>query len=438
MTPAQLRAAERRLERFLAPLVPLLGRVERQTQAGLYLRGLLLDGERKSIEPMVARLPGADVQALRQFVNQSPWDWTPLQGALTALMLDRLLPEAVLIVDETSFPKQGTHSVGVARQYCGALGKTANCQVAVSVHLGTDRACLPLTWGLYLPEAWTTDAARRAAARIPEAVTYRTKGELALEALDRVRAWGVGRRTVLADAGYGTSDAFRGALHDRGLPYCVQVAPALKGWTAAPAPPGPPPYPGHGRPRRRPPRAELPEPQTLDAIAAALPARAWQTVTWRQGTKGAMRSRFARTPFWSAHRWTVQRTLPTAPVDLLIEWPPTADAPTKYWLAELPGEALGLRRFVRLAKGRWRIEQDYRELKDELGLDHFEGRSWAGWHHHVTLTSMAYAFLVLETLRGKKNAGRDPARRPTRPAGAADSAGASLSDVPTGVDLNSS
>lgn len=402
MTPAELRAAERRLDRFLGTLVPLLGRVERQTQAGLYLRGLLLDGERKSIEPMVARLPGADVQALRQFVNQSPWEWLPLQGALTGLLLDRLLPEAVLIIDETSFPKQGTQSVGVARQYCGALGKTANCQVAVSVHLGTERACLPLTWGLYLPESWIADAARRTAARIPEAIEYRTKNALALEALDRALAWGVGKRCVLADAGYGTSDDFRRALHDRGLPYCVQVAPALKGWTTAPGPLDPPPYTGRGRPRRRVPRAELPAPDTLAGIAAALPATAWHTVTWRQGSKGAMRSRFARTPLWTAHLWTTTRTLPTAAVELLIEWSADSDAPTKYWLAELPGEALGLRRFVRLAKGRWRIEQDYRELKDELGLDHFEGRSWIGWHHHVTLISLAYAFLILETLHAKK------------------------------------
>ena len=419
MQPAQLHAAERRLDRFLGDLVPLLGRVERQTQAGLYVRGLLLDGERKSIEPMSARLPGADVQALRQFVNQSPWDWGPVQAALTGLMLDRLLPEAVLILDETSFPKQGTQSVGVARQYCGALGKTANCQVAVSVHLGTDHACLPLTWGLYLPQPWIDDPARRTAARVPDTVTYQTKADLALAALDRVRTWGVGARVVLADAGYGTSHEFRAALTARGLPYCVQVAATVKGWLEAPAPPGPPPYQGRGRPRRRIPRAELPEPFALDEVAATLPVTAWHAVTWRQGTKGAMQSRFAQTALWPAHRWTTTRALPVAPVTLLIEWPRGDEAPTKYWLADLPGEALGLRRFVRLAKGRWRIEQDYRELKDELGLDHFEGRSWPGWHHHVTLATMAYAFLVLERLRGKKNAGPDAPRRAPRAASGA-------------------
>lgn len=417
MQPAQLRAAERRLERFLGALAPLLGRVERQTHAGEYVRGLLLDGERKSIAPITERVPGADAQALRQFVNQSPWEWAPLQAALTTLLVDRLLPEAVLILDETSFPKKGDQSVGVARQYCGALGKTANCQVSVSVHLGTGTACLPLTWGLYLPQAWIDDPVRRTAARIPDTVTYHTKNELALAALDRACAWGVGRRVVLADAGYGTSHDFRAALTARHLPYCVQVAPSVKGWKTAPGPPTPPVYAGHGRPRRRPAGRDIPPSFALPALAAALPASAWRTLTWRAGTKGPLRSRFAAAPFWPSHGVSSRGPLPAAPVRLLIEWPKDEPAPIKYWLAELPGEALGLRRFVRLAKGRWRIEQDYRELKDELGFDHFEGRSWPGWHHHVTLASMAYAFLVLETLHGKKNGANDAARRTARPAG---------------------
>jgi len=420
MQPAQLRAAEGRLTRFLGALTPLLGRVERQTHAREYVRGLLLDGERKSITPISARVPGSDVQALRQFVNQSPWEWAPLQAALTTLLLDRLLPEAVLILDETSFPKKGDASVGVARQYCGALGKTANCQVAVSLHLGTDTTCLPLTWGLYLPQAWVDDPARRATARVPDDIGYRTKNELALEALDRVRAWGVGPRVVLADAGYGTSHDFRAALTARGLPYCVQVATSVKGWTTAPPPPLP--YEGRGRPATRPPDDAIPPSHDLPAVAAALPRTAWRTVTWRQGTKGALRSRFATTAFWPAHGVRSGGPLPAAPVHLLIEWPADEAAPIKYWLADVPQEALGLRRLVRLAKGRWRIEQDYRELKDELGLDHFEGRSWPGWHHHVTLASMAYAFLVFETLRArKKNGRRDAPRRAARAASAVDS-----------------
>lgn len=407
MNARALAAAERRLTSFLDGLVPLLGRAERRHWAMMYVRGLLLDGERKSIEPMAARLPGADVQALRQFVNQSPWAWAPVQEALTEQVVDRVLPEAVLIIDETSFPKQGTHSVGVARQYCGALGKTANCQVAVSVHLGTDAGCVPLVWKLYLPDAWTGDPARRTAAGIPEAVRYRTKNELALDALDEVRARGVGPRVVLADSAYGNSFEFRAALVERQLPYCVQVEPVTKAWTAPPAPRTPPPYQGHGRPRRRPPRADLPVPHDLAALATALPKTAWHAVTWRAGSKGPLRSRFARLPVWLAHRWTMTRSVPTASVDLLVEWPRDEPAPTKYWLADLRGETLGLRRFVRLAKGRWRIELDYRELKDELGLDHFEGRSWTGWHHHMTLATLAYTFLMFETRRRKKNSHND-------------------------------
>lgn len=403
MNPRALAAAERRLTSFLDGLVPLLGRAERRHWATVYVRGLLLDGERKSIEPMAARLPGADVQALRQFVNQSPWAWAPVQEALTGHVMDRLLPEAVLIIDETSFPKQGTHSVGVARQYCGALGKTANCQVAVSVHLGTDAGCVPLVWKLYLPAAWTDDPERCAAAGIPPTVRYRTKPELALDALDDVLARGVGQRVVLADSAYGNSFEFRAALSARELPYCMQVEPTTKAWTAPPAPSTPPPYQGLGRPRRRPPRAALPVPQDLATIAQALPARAWHEVTWRPGSKGPLRSRFARLPIWIAHRWTVTRSVPTASVEFLVEWPSEEPAPTKYWLADLRSETLGLRRFVRLAKGRWRIELDYRELKDELGLDHFEGRSWTGWHHHITLATLAYAFLLFETWRRKKN-----------------------------------
>lgn len=407
MDPRALAAAEERLRAFLDGLVPLLGRAERRRWATLYVRGLLLDGERKSIEPMAARLPGADVQALRQFVNQSPWAWAPVQEALTTHVMDRLLPEAVLVIDETSFPKQGTHSVGVARQYCGALGKTANCQVAVSVHLGTDAGCVPLVWKLYLPEAWTGDPVRCAAAGIPPTVPYRTKPELALDALDEILARGVGRRVVLADSAYGNSFEFRAALSERALPYCVQVEPTTKAWTAPPAPSTPPPYQGRGRPRRRPPRAALPVPQDLATLAQALPAPAWHQVTWRPGSKGPLRSRFARLPVWIAHRWTVTRSVPADSVEFLVEWPREEPAPTKFWLADLRGEALGLRRFVRLAKGRWRIELDYRELKDEIGLDHFEGRSWTGWHHHVTLATLAYAFLVFETRRRKKNGGDD-------------------------------
>lgn len=423
MDTKQLHAAERRLHQFLDELVSRMGRAERQHWASMYIRGLLLDGERKSIEPMAARLPGADVQALRQFVNQSPWPWEPVQEALTGAVVDALLPEAVYLLDATSFPKQGTHSVGVARQYCGALGKTANCQVAVSVHLGTERTSVPLTWALYLPESWTDDPGRRAEVGIPPTVQHQPKTDLALACLDRLQTWGLQPRPVLADSEFGNSWDVREGLHARGYPYCVQVEATTGAWATRPVPPDPLPTTGRGRPRTRPRRDEVPPPASLAALARALPATAWRTVTWRPGTKGPLTSRFARFPVWCAHAY--QRGGPLAPREelCLVEWPGEEPHPTKYWLAELRGEPLGLRRLVRLAKGRWRIEQDYRELKDELGLDHYEGRSWTGWHHHVTLVSMAYAFLVLERARAKKNLAADvapdpaPAPAPAPPAG---------------------
>jgi SRSO17 transposase len=412
MDTKQLHAAEQRLASFLAELVPHMGRAERQHGAGMYVRGLLLDGERKSIEPMAARLPGADVQALCQFVNQSPWPWEPVQEALTGAVVDALLPEAVYLLDATSFPKQGTHSVGVARQYCGALGKTANCQVAVSVHLGTETTSVPLTWALYLPEPWTTDPDRRAEVGIPPTIAFQTKPDLALACLDRVRAWGLQPRPVLADSEFGNSWDVRQGLHTRGYPYCVQVEAPTVAWATCPVSPAPRPTPGRGRPRTRPRCDDLSTPVSLAVLAQALPGAAWRTVTWRPGTKGPLTSRFARFPVWCAHEW--RRGGPCAPREepCLVEWPVDQPAPTKYWLADLRGESLGLRRLVRLAKGRWRIEQDYRELKDELGLDHFEGRSWTGWHHHVTLVSIAYAFLVLERVRATKNLAADVAPDP--------------------------
>jgi SRSO17 transposase len=422
MDSRALASADRRLQAFLADKVALLGRTERRQWAEVYVRGLLMEGQRKSIEPIAARVGEMDDgQGLQQFVNQSPWAWEPLQEVLAVQMMDRLLPEAVLIVDETSFPKQGAHSVGVARQYCGALGKTANCQVAVSVHLGTDSGCVPLSWELYLPAEWTDDAQRRKEVGIPDEIRYRTKNELALQALDRILGWGIGHRVVLADSGYGNSFDFREALCQRGLPYCVQVEPTTKAWTHRPDQGPPPRTRGPGRPRKRAPIEDLPVPLDLVAIARSLSAGSWETVRWRAGSCGALRSRFARCAVWLAHRWTEHRKLPDHAIDLLIEWPEGAAKPTKFWLAELPGQKAGLRRLVRLAKGRWRIELDYRELKEEVGLDHFEGRSWRGWYHHVTLVSLAYAFLALEMLRSKKNSILDPspdAPSPSDPSGA--------------------
>jgi SRSO17 transposase len=432
MDSRALASAESRLQAFLEDKVALLGRAERRQWAEVYVRGLLMEGQRKSIEPIAARVGEADAQGLQQFVNQSPWAWEPVQEAMALQLLDRLLPEAVLIVDETSFPKQGSHSVGVSRQYCGALGKTANCQVAVTIHLGTDSGCAPLTWELYLPAEWIDNAERRAEVGVPQEVAYCTKNELALRGLDRVLAWGVGPRVVLADSGYGNSADFREALRARDLPYCVQVEPTSKVWTQAPDP-AVPHRRGRGRPRKRAPIEELPTPLDLASVARSLPSTSWKTIRWRTGSRGPLESRFARCQVWIAHRWTTHRSLPDHPVDCLAEWPAGVAAPTKFWLAEVPGQPLGLRRLVRLAKGRWRIEMDYRELKEEVGLDHFEGRSWKGWHHHVTLVSLAYAFLALETLRSKKNSILDPSPDPTEPPDSSGALGEMVSTLRTGI-----
>jgi SRSO17 transposase len=295
--------------------------------------------------------------------------------------------------------------------------------VAVTIHLGTEATSVPLTWALYLPDAWTNNPARRAKVGIPPGVPHQSKPALALACLDRVRAWGLQPRPVLADSEFGNSWEIREALAARGYPYCVQVEPTTVAWAQAPIPPAPLPATGRGRPRSRPRRGEVPPPQPLRALAAALPPTGWRTVTWRAGSKGPLTSRFARFPVWCGHGWRRGGPLAAREELCLVEWPAGEPAPTKYWLADLRGEPRGLRRLVRLAKGRWRIEQDYRELKDELGLDHFEGRSWPGWHHHVTLVSMAYAFLVLERARAKKNLAADfaadpaPAPAPAPPAG---------------------
>jgi SRSO17 transposase len=381
-----------------------MGRRERQHWARVYVQGLLLDGERKSIEPIASRIEGADVQALRQFVGQSPWTVEEVQRRLAHKIIDLLSEAEVWIIDETSFPKAGQHSVGVARQYCGSLGKIANCQVAVSLHWASAEASCPLVWRLYLPQAWLEDPARAQEVRLPPGTVYRSKTELALEELDQALAWGLPPLPVLADAAYGNGFSFRQALRERQLQYAVQVKPTTVVWTADPNLPLPaPPKKKVGRPRRYPPLEALARPQSLEEVARQLPVSAWRRVAWRQGSRGAQRSRFVMLAVWAAHDWQAQPHLARVMEWLLVEWPEGEPEPTKYWLAQLGAQPLGLRRLVRTAKARWRIEQDYRELKEELGLDHYEGRQWLGWHHHVCLVTIAYAFLRAEQARFKKN-----------------------------------
>lgn len=404
MTHAQIKRCRKRLEQFLVDLLEPVGRRERRQWGGVYLRGLLLDGERKSIEPMAQRLAEGNVQAMQQFIGQSPWDWNPVREKLGQRMTAELEADPAWVIDDTGFPKQGTHSVGVERQYSGTLGKTGNCQVAVSVHHVGEQGNVPLGWRLYLPESWAKDAERRQQAGIPQEIVFRKKWELALEILDQIRAWGVPDQVVLADAGYGDATELREGLQQRGLAYAVGITPQLGVWLKPPKLIAPEAKP-MGRPlsavrygRQRP----------VMAREAALKAAGWKKIRWRQGTKGWLESRFWAARVQTSHRYQDGRP-PGKQVWLLVEWPESEDAPTNYSLCDLPA-SYTLRRLVRLLKCRWKIEQDYHQLKEELGLDHYEGRNWQGWHHHVTMVMLAHAFLTLETLRAKKNFWVDPAK----------------------------
>jgi SRSO17 transposase len=335
-------------------------------------------------------------------VGQSPWEVEEVQRRLAHKVVDLLSEPEVWIIDETAFPKAGDHSVGVARQYCGTLGKVANCQVAVSLHWSTAEASCPILWRLYLPREWLEDTPRAAEVKLPPGTPFRTKTELALEVIDQALAWELPPLPVVADSYYGNDYGFRQALRQRQLPYAVQVESDTVVWTEDPNLPLPPPK-RTGRPRKYLPLEALSRPQSLRAVAEQLPASAWRTVAWREGSRGTQRSRFAMLRVWAAHGWREQAHPQRVAEWLLVEWPKDEKEPIKYWLAQLGPQRLGLRRLVRVARARWRVEQDYRELKEELGLDHYEGRQWLGWHHHVCLVSIAHAFLRSEQARLKKN-----------------------------------
>ena len=391
---------------FLVKLTAGLGRSERRRWAGVYVRGLLLDGERKSIEPMASRLGESD-QDLQHFVSLSPWSADVLLEALA--QATATAPPAYWIIDETSFPKAGSHSAGVQRQYCGALGKTANCQLAVSLHRAHEAAgtSQPLSWRLFLPGSWADDPARCQRAGIPPGLIHHSKQDLALGLLDQSLGWQSLAGIVLADEAYGGSFEWRLALRGRSLFYCVRVPWTTTAWQQEPCFEEPPPVRRGFRAKRGP--LLSPEPKHLHSIAQNLPASAGKKVTWRQGTKGAQRSRFATVSFWAAHGWK-QGPQPERVEEIaLVEWPEGEPAPTRYWLARLPKKRAALAKLVATAKARWRVEQDYRELKDELGLDHFEGRSWQGFHHHVALVTAAFVFLRQEQARLRRRAQKKPA-----------------------------
>jgi SRSO17 transposase len=377
-------------------------RSEQRHWAGVYLRGLMLDGRRKSIEPMAMRLEDGDEQCLQQFVNQSPWDERVVRANLARRVMAELEPDA-WIVDDTGFPKKGRWSVGVARQYSGTLGRVDNCQVGVSLNVAGDEASCPINWRIFLPAEWDADAERRAKAHVPDDVGHREKWRLALEMIDQARGWGVEPSVVCADAGYGEITAFRQGLEEREIRYVVQVKATTSAYPEDVAPERPD-YRGRGRPPAARYRAE---PQSLKALVLAAGRRAAVGVTWREGSRGRMHSRFVALrvrPANVALRRAAREADSELPVGwLLAEWPSGSDQPTDFWLSSLPADT-PLRELVRLAKIRWRIEHDYRELKDALGLDHFEGRSYRGWHHHVTCVSVAHAFLTLERRRPRTRA----------------------------------
>jgi SRSO17 transposase len=371
-------------EQMYAPLV----RCDQRAKAEQYVRGLLLEGRRKSIQPMAARLADGDEQGLQQFITDSPWDDRPVRRRLARRMTAEIEPDG-WVVDDTALPKDGRFSPGVARQYCGALGKTANCQVIVSVNAVTDRASCPLDWRLFVPEEWDADAERRKRAKIPERVRHREKWRLAVDVLDELLDWGLPRRVVQADGGYGDITAFRVALEQRELEYVVQV----KGATSAhpqDAAPVTPAYQGRGRP----PKARYPDkPTSLRALVLAAGPDAAQPVSWREGDRGPLTSRFVCLRVRPANDAQRQHDGVLPERWLLAEWPKDNDEPVKYWLSNLPPDT-PLVRLVHLAKLRWRIEHDYRELKQCLGLDHYEGRTYRGLHHHLTCVTVAHAFLT--------------------------------------------
>jgi SRSO17 transposase len=404
MNERQLQACSHRLEAFMTELLTGIGRSERREHGALYIQGLLLDGERKSTEPLAVRVPGGNVQALQQFVGQSPWAWEPVREQLAQRMQEALLPVAGWIIDDTGFPKQGSDSVGVARQYSGTLGKVGNCQIAVSIHLTTEEESTPLDWALYLPREWIDDPERCLKAGVPENTLFCTKPELALALTDQLRQWGLTQLPVLADTAYGRSTEFRQGLVDRQLQYVVGVDPDTAIWTEPTRPIQPPRQGGKGRP---PGPYYKDKPTGLEAMAPTLTTREWKKVRWREGSQGPQESRFAARRVQPAHGHG-RNQAELEEVWVLIEWPTQEKAPIQYWFSNLPPDT-SLKRLVRLAKLRWRVEQNYQQLKEELGLDHYEGRGWRGWHHHVTLVCLAYAFLMLERQRSKKNSDDDSA-----------------------------
>jgi SRSO17 transposase len=400
VTEANLRELERALEGFINTLTHGMGRQERRRAMRQYITGLLLDGERKSIEPMAARLVSdpAEAEAMRQRLQQcvsvSPWNDDEILCRLALHMEDSLPGLEAFVIDDTGFPKKGKHSVGVARQYSGTLGRVDNCQVATSLHLAGEKSSVCIGMQLYLPQSWIDDPDRRRRAGIPEQVSFQRKWEIALSHLDRALAWGLKKRVVLADAGYGDATEFRDALEARGLPYVVGISASVGVWRPGqgPEPPALAESQSRGRPATRW-RVGAHAPVSVGELALQHGRSKLRRVQWGQGSRGPQSSRFGRLRVRISHG--IRDGQPPGPEQwLLYEWPAGEKAPTKFWLSTLPANT-SPRELARLAKLRWRVERDYQEMKQEVGLDHFEGRTWRGFHHHATLCAVAHAFLAL-------------------------------------------
>jgi len=400
-TPLKVTGQQKRFVAYLDRLAEAARHRDRADPLKNYCKGLLLAGERKSVEPMAARLAPENVrrmhQSLHHVVADAPWSDEVMLECVRGYALAAMRKQEPVIgwiIDDTGFPKKGKESVGVARQYCGQLGKQDNCRVAVSLSVSTATFSVPVAYRLYLPESWADDAARRKKTGVPEQIQFQTKPRMALDQIRQAVEQDVPRGVVLADAAYGIDSQFRAGLRELQLEYAVGVQSSLSVWE-----PGKQPLPAKPRkPKGRPPkllgRDKKHQPVSTKQLAIALPETAWKQITWREGSKKNLRSRFAAVRVRTAHR-DYQQSEPHPEEWLLIEWPKGVDEPTRYWLSNLPA-ATKRSDLVRIAKHRWIVERDYEELKQELGLGHFEGRGWRGFHHHATLCIAAYGFLVAE------------------------------------------
>jgi SRSO17 transposase len=397
----RLENSESRFAAYVQELASVIGHKDREGPLRDYCVGLMMPCERKSVEPMAAVTApdrtAAQHQSLLHFVGEGRWSNEPVLAKVREMVLPRMQqvgPIEAWIIDDTSFPKQGRHSVGVARQYCGQLGKEDNCQVAVSLSLANGHASLPVTYRLYLPQEWAQDRERLRKAGVPDDIGFKTKHEIALDQLRWACAAGLPGGVVLMDAGYGNNSDLRADVTALQLTYVAGIQSNTTVWASGTGPLPAKKWSGRGRPPKRLRRDAEHWPVSVKALTFALTKRAWRTITWREGAAEPLSSRFARVRVRVA-RHDEKRSENRPEEWLLIEWPKGEKEPTKYWLSTLP-ENLAFHRLVELAKLRWRIERDYQELKQEVGLGHFEGRGWRGFHHHATLCIAAYGFLISE------------------------------------------